>query len=171
MRERNLEMRKKMLRLRALLAGACVLMALSGAIAVYADQVYHSERLTLSASGLDGHPELSAGHVVNIHPNGPINYAHERYMVNGAAADTTYHIVIEVHADDTCTSSDPDELPTTTLTTNKHGNGQAKFQIPPELIDDLDLHGATLHLRWSLRVDASGGPEAYGTRCTIVQLD
>ena len=48
---------------------------------VFADQAYHSERLDLSVTEdgvAAGHPELQRGQVVNIHPNGPVNGAHER---------------------------------------------------------------------------------------------
>jgi hypothetical protein len=146
-----------------------LLLAVSAASIATADQAYHTERLPLEASGLEDHPELTAGHVVNIHPNGPINYAHERYMVNGAAANTDYAVVIEVHGDAEC-GGIVGELPTgATLTTNRHGNGHARVTFTPE--DVADFRDATFNLRWSLRVGGNDGPEAYGTRCTEVVLD
>jgi hypothetical protein len=59
-------------------------MILTVSTTVVADQVYHSERLPFAltdAGLLAGHPELRSGQVVNIHPNGPVNGALERYMI------------------------------------------------------------------------------------------
>ncbi len=72
---------------------------------VVADQVYHSERLpfTLTDAGaFVGHPELRSGQVVNIHPNGPVNGALERYMINGAKPNTSYQVVLQVFNSTSC---------------------------------------------------------------------
>jgi len=148
-----------------------VVMLVGGSTVTFADRAYHSENLPLSDSGLEGHPDLQAGHVVNIHPNGPINFAHERYMVNGASPSTLYQVVIEVHESIDCDTEVPGLLPTAILATNDKGNGHAGVTLAPGLIDDLGLHGVTLTIRWSLRVGDENGPEAYGTECTEVLLD
>src|SRR5436190_15849360 len=49
------------------------------AAAASADSAYHTERLDLH--GLNGAP--GGGMVVNVHPNGPIVYAHEVYTLSG----------------------------------------------------------------------------------------
>ena len=70
---------------------------------IFADQVFHSERLPLflTQDGADaGHPQLRSGHVVDIHPNGPVNGAHERYMVNGAKPNHNYQVVLRIFTDD-----------------------------------------------------------------------
>jgi hypothetical protein len=54
------------------------------AAAASADRAYHTERLALR--GLNGAP--GGGMVVNAHPNGPIVYAHEIYVLNGATVGT-----------------------------------------------------------------------------------
>jgi hypothetical protein len=144
---------------------ATLAMLIVGGGAVSADQVYHSERLPLMATGLEGHPDLRSGHVVNIHPNGPVNGALERYMVNGAAADTSYDVVIVVYTDATCTDVFM-LLPTTSVQTDALGigHGQAKFTAD----DLLPFSGAQLFVHWELRV---GEAAAYETDCTEVNID
>ena len=129
-----------------------------------ADRVYHSERLPLSSTGLEGHPELRSGHVVNIHPNGPENGALERYSLNGAAPNTAYAVVIVV--DTSCGGDFLFELPTVTVQTNARGVGHGRLRFTPE--DLADLSGATLGVHWEFRVDDDA---AYDTECTTVTLD
>src|SRR3954466_4341322 len=59
-----------------------------GAVAS-ADQVYHSQHLALSAVGS---APLRSGFVENIKAQGPIVYAHEVIVVNGASPNTTYTV-------------------------------------------------------------------------------
>jgi hypothetical protein len=40
---------------------------------------------------------LQSGFVVNIHPNGPVIFAHEIYQLNGAAPSTTYQVMLMVY--------------------------------------------------------------------------
>jgi hypothetical protein len=95
--------------------------------------------------------------VANIHPNGPVNGALERYMVNGAAADARYDVVIVVHTDAACTDVFM-LLPTTSVATNGHGrgHGQAKFTA-----DDLiPFSGAQLFVHWERDIARSWGSGA-----------
>ena len=59
-----------------------------------ADRVYHSEHTALAPVG--GAP-LHNGFVQNIHPNGPNVFAHEIYVLNGAAPAVTYAVHLIVH--------------------------------------------------------------------------
>ena len=145
-------------------------LALTGAFvgAVVADQAYHTERLDfdLTAAGeAAGHPDLRHGDVVNIHPNGPVNGALERYMVSGAMPNTAYDVLLEAFAGG-CGGELALSMTTTTLDTSRAGNahGDGFFSA-----DDLvPLSGATLGAQWTLRAD---GVDAYQTVCTTVIID
>ena len=144
-----------------------VLTPLSGVIA---DQLFHSVRLSLDLTpdgAAAGHPALRSGHVVDIHPNGPINGAHERYQLNGAKANTTYQVVLRVF-DNSCAGpvSSLDPLPTVTLTTNRQGNASGKFDFPATAPLPSPIF---FGVRWTL-VD-SNGVVAYDTDCITVGLD
>lgn len=123
-----------------------------------ADAVYHSERLEFTGGGSDFH-----GQVVNIHPNGPVNGALERYQVIGADADKDYAVWIQ-----TCDGGSvfTDFLMTTTLTTNKHGNGHAKAGFTAEDLEPFS--GAVISIRWALK---DSGAIEYTTSCTTVTID
>ncbi|MGE0826766.1 MAG: hypothetical protein AB7G75_31310 [Candidatus Binatia bacterium] len=134
---------------------------------VGADKVYHSERLDFwltEAGDLAGHPELRSGHVVNIHPNGPVNGALERYMINGAKPDTSYQVVILV-SEIGCVG-EPTRFSTALLETNRKGNAQGKAGFSPA--DLAGFSGQTFGVRWILE---AGNVAAYETDCTIVSVD
>lgn len=160
--------------LRGAFVGAC-LMTLSG-IAI-ADKTYHSERLDLWLTDVGekaGHPDLRSGHVVNIHPNGPVNGALERYMINGAKPNTSYQVVINGFESPSCDNKAFIEIPTDLLTTNAQGNahGQAHFSRA----DIAGFSGRTLGVQWTLVTDYDGDLTTqdtviYETDCTVVKID
>jgi len=123
-----------------------------------ADGAYHSERLSFSG----GSDPAFRGQVVNIHANGPVNGALERYQVVGAATSTEYEVWIQF-----CDAGGfGDFTQTAVLETNKHGNGHASAAFSA---DDLaPFSGATVVIRWVLRVEAA---DVYATRCTTVTID
>lgn len=128
------------------------------AIPAGADAVYHSERLELTGQA-DPHFH---GQVVNIHANGPVNGALERYHVIGAAASTAYAVWIQ-----TCDDGQfADFVQTAVLTTDEHGNGHASATFSPA--DTAPLSGQTFSIRWVLKSD---GAIVYATRCTTVTID
>ena len=136
---------------------ATVLVLGTGATAA-ADAVYHSERLAfLGAADPDFH-----GHVVNIHTNGPVNGALERYQVVRAAPSTSYDVWIQVCAGEEFV----DLVPTATLVTDRHGNGHARALFTPEELEPFS--GLTVSIRWVLR---TGDAIAYATECTTVSID
>ena len=94
-----------------------------------ADRVYHSTHYDLTA--LNAAP-LRSGSVENIHANGPTIYAHEQYVLNGAAPNTTYDVVLMIFpGDTTCSGAPAVSIPTATIQTNTAGNGVTCACSPP----------------------------------------
>jgi hypothetical protein len=124
-----------------------------------ADAVYHTARLPLAplASAPGG------GMVVNAHANGPTVYAHEVYMLKGAAPGT-YQVALHIDASGLTCKSPTIVIPTATLTTNHVGNGAADFFFTPA--DAGGLRGTTVSAFWTVT-----GPATYATSCTTITLD
>jgi hypothetical protein len=125
-----------------------------------ADGVYHSQHIALAPVG---DLPLRSGFVENIHANGPIIFAHENYVLNGAAPNTTYRVFLLVHPDPDCTIQVA-ALNTANLTTNVAGNGKAQAVMSPDTVP----HNTTLYFRWELR---SNDTAAYRTECSMGVLD
>jgi hypothetical protein len=129
-----------------------------------ADAVYHSEHIGLAP--MDDAP-LAVGFVQNIHANGPIVFANERYVLVGASPGTTYDVALRLWiGDPTCTGEPMAVLPTVSFTTNGVGNGVGKVALPPAAAEG--LHGATLGIVWVL---STAGTPTYGSSCVDVVLD
>jgi hypothetical protein len=129
------------------------------AAAASADSAYHTERLELR--GLNGAP--GGGMVVNVHPNGPIVYAHEIYTLSGAIAGS-YEVELHIFPTSLDCSGGSSVIPTATIETNAHGNGRADVKFTPA--DAAALRGLTLSINWTVT-----GPATYVTDCTVVTLD
>jgi hypothetical protein len=129
-----------------------------------ADAVYHTEHLALTPVG--GAP-LRSGFVQNIKAQGPNVYAHELFVLNGAAPNTTYTVTrrfffLAPECDGTLVF--PSDL--TTLETNRAGNAKDDIFVTPEEAAGLaGVHGVL----WTVR-DGSGAVR-YQTGCTAVTLD
>ena len=151
------------------LAMAAIVAALSAAVLIpgaRADQVFHSERIPLIP--VNGAP-LQSGFVVDIHANGPVIYALERYQLNGALPNTTYQVVSQVFLDPTCMVNLIGSIPDATLQTNASGNGEAKdVPISPEQITQFGLHNTTLGINWQVLLN---GAVMYQTGCISVRTD
>lgn len=143
-------------------AALCAIMVVSTGPA-FADSVYHSSHYNLTA--VNAAP-LRSGFVENIHPNGPTVYAHEQYVLNGAAPNTTYQVVLMIFPGDTTCSSTPISIPTATIPTNSAGNGVADHVFTPA--DANGLHGTTVGGMWTI---SSGGSADYQTGCETIVLD
>lgn len=131
-----------------------------------ADQVYHSEKLAFEA--VDNAP-LRSGSVVNIHPNGPQVFAHEIYMLKGAAPNLTYEVFLTVYSDPgTCGTVYAGPLHMASLETNAAGNGKSGAKITPDTIATLGLHNTTVGAAWTVEHE---GETHYETTCTTVVLD
>jgi hypothetical protein len=134
-----------------------VLTLLVGTSSANADRVYHTERLELAP--VEGSDEAGSGMVVNIHPNGPVVGALERYQLRNATPHTEYVVWIVI--------GDQDFIATATLRTDRHGNGHAKARFSAE--DLAPFSGAVIPgLKWVLRSDSA---DAYETRETTVSID
>ena len=144
----------------AMIVGAPVVLA-GPAVA---DSVYHSGHYNLSA--VNAAP-LRSGFVENIHANGPTVYAHEQYVLNGAAPNTTYYVgLMAFPGDTTCSGTPAATIPTATIHTNAAGNGVAYHVFTPADVNG--LHGATVGGLWT--VSAGSSPD-YQTGCATIVLD
>jgi hypothetical protein len=129
-----------------------------------ADSTFHTERIALMP--VNGAP-LHTGFVVDIHTNGPVNYALERYVLVGAMPNTSYQVVTWVYSDSSCsTPLLPFALLDATLQTNVAGNGEAGHALSPAGVDGFS--GMTLYLVWQV---LQGGSVAYQSGCITVPLD
>jgi len=147
---------------RLLVLGALAVLAVPASAA--ADQVFHTLHADLVPVG--GAP-LQSGFVNDVHTNGVVYSAHERYQLNGALPSTTFQVTIHLYPFDPTCSTAPVVFPTTTLTTNGNGNGEAQFDFlasptPPALV------GPTHGILWELSV---GPTVVYHTACYPLKLD
>src|SRR5262249_2932173 len=131
-----------------------------------ADSTFHTRRLALTTTGaLADHPELRSGQVVDIHTNGPQIGALERYMVNGAKANTSYVVTLLLF-EVGCGGASAWVLTTTTLETNTQGNAHGQQVFTAEEL--APFAGLVFGIRWTL---VSGGVAAYQTSCITVAID
>jgi hypothetical protein len=145
------------------LTGVAAVLTIGVGSTVAADSTYHTERISLQA--IDDAP-LRSGSVVNIHANGPIVYAQERYLLNGAVPNHDYEIALNVHAFDTSCGTEAVEFFRVPISTNAAGNGHAKSPtISPEAVVGLaGEHG----VNW---IVYDGDTAVYETGCVDVALD
>jgi hypothetical protein len=156
-------LRIRLRRLLWLTASAAAVAALAPLPAA-ADRVYHTEHLELAAIG--GAP-LRSGFVQNIKAEGPIIYAHEIFVLNGARRRTTYTVTRDFFFQDpTCAGNLVFHEDVATLRTNASGNARGDAFVEPAAVAGLEgVHGVT----WTVRI--AGGAVAYQTSCTAVTLD
>lgn len=147
------------------LIGALLLVGLSAGT-VAADAVYHTERLEL-------HPVAGAagsGLVVNIHPNGPIVFASERYGLRGAESNESYTVWLIIDASALDCDFNGLAIPMKAdLRTNAAGNATspADFFFRPEGIPPC-LRDASFPIHWQVTLD---GVVTHTTDLTTVTLD
>lgn len=131
-----------------------------------ADQVYHTEHLVLEAVG--GAP-LQSGFVNNIHPNGPMVFAHEVYQLNGAEPYTSYQVVLMAYSEGSnCAFGPALPIPTAVVVTNKSGNGKAEVFFAPESVTP--FQDKTFNMQWQI-MNMTMDTVFYQTSCTVVTLD
>ena len=146
-----------MYRILAVAAAAFAAAAFAGAAA--GDAVYHTAQIPLQPlAGAAG-----GGMVVNIHANGPTVYAHELYLLKGAAPGS-YQVTIHLYASSDCSGSPLLSLPTAILDTNPVGNGEADALFTPADADG--LRGNTLGAIWTVE-----GSATYASACSVITLD
>lgn len=126
------------------------------------DAVYHSQHMALAPVG--GAP-LQSGFVENIKANGPTIYAHEVYVLNGAAPRTSYTVTNHFYDGATC-AGPVTGTPTAELRTNRAGNARADvFFVPADVAGSEGVHG----VMWT--VQNAADEVVYRTGCSIVTLD
>jgi hypothetical protein len=144
--------------------GLAAATALPGPVA-RADQVYHSAHIALHPVGDE---PLRSGFVQNIHANGPAVFAHEIYVLNGAAPATTYQVTLTIFVrDPACAGSAGLVVPTAAITTNTAGNGRGDAVFRPSDVP-APLRHATHGIIWTVS-DSSG--TQYSSGCEVVTLD
>lgn len=144
-------------------AAVLAVAGISTASPASADAVYQTQHIELQPVG--GAP-LRAGFVQNIHANGPMTYAMERYVLVGAQPLTTYTVTLQLFEDPSCaTAIGP--FPSISFTTNGAGNGVGRLRLPPSAIPP-PFRGRTIGVVWQLSV---GGTLTYQTACSTVTLD
>ena len=136
---------------------------------VLADQVYHSERLDFAQTDDgrdDGHPALRHGQVVNIHANGPVVGALERYMVSGAKPNTDYAVVLDIFAPG-CDGDFVLRFPIDgLLETDSRGVGHHQGFFSVE--DLVGFFGGPWGVQYILVAEDT---DAYASECTTVFVD
>lgn len=155
-----------MQRLRMLFVIAFGAGALATAAPVAADSVYHTERLALHAVG----GAAGSGLVVNIHPNGPRNFAQERYGLRAAEPNTSYAVWLVIDAAALACEFDGLTIPMkAALVTNAAGNATspADFVFRPEGVPGC-LRNASFPIHWEVTRD---GLLTHRTATTTVTLD
>ena len=137
--------------------------------AASADQIFHSTRPSLMAITSN---QLRNGDVVDIHPNGPVNYAIEIYHLNGAGPNTTHEIFFRLSgalfSTPVCGVTSVPFGPVSSVMTNARGDAHNQLKIPPSFVTGLGLHGQTPEISW---VFEKYGIPAYQTACIPVALD
>jgi hypothetical protein len=133
---------------------------------VSADAVYHTERLTLAAVG----DAAGTGFVVNIHPNGPLHFAQERYALRHAEPSATYTVSLIIDASAlACSFPGLEIVMKAELTTNAAGSATAPadFFFTPEGIPPC-LRNVSFPIHWEVTLD---GVLTHLTADTVVTLD
>jgi hypothetical protein len=153
------KLRRHGIALVALVLGTLPLVASTAA----ADQYFHTSHAELTPIGS---APLRSGFVNDIHANGGVIAAQERYVLNGAMPNTTYTVALHLSfVDPTCTVVNA-VFPTATFTTNAAGNGEAGWTFnstkPPP-----PPNPRTVYIRW---VISSGGVPQYQTGCIPVSI-
>jgi hypothetical protein len=128
-----------------------------------ADSVYHTEHRALSPVG---DAPLRSGWVTNIKAQGPMVYAHEVYVLNGARANETYTVTNNFHLLSPDCSDNVFPFDTAVMTTGPDGNARADAKFAPA--DVAGFEGVS-GVFWTVR--DSHGVVVYKTECTRVTLD
>jgi len=155
---------KSRLRIRAFAVAAVAMVAAALAPLAAADAVYHSEHLDLAAPS--GAP-LRSGFVENIKAEGPRVYAHEIFVLNGAAPKSSYTFTRHFFfLDPECDGNLVFASDVAELNTNAGGNARGDVFVTPAEAEGLEgVHG----VMWT--VQNTLGLVVYRTVCTAVTLD
>jgi hypothetical protein len=146
---------------RLIIPAAALITAFGSAVPrAAADQTFHTERIPLLA--VNGAP-LHKGFVVDVHTEGQKLSAIERYVLVGAAPNTTYQVQLSAYPDTACAQTPLVTIQEAKLVTNVVGNGEAGFTFPAAPAPA----PGTFNLQWHV---LNGGTIAYQTACTLVAV-
>jgi hypothetical protein len=152
----------------SVLAVVALMLAFGTAIA---DQTYHTDHLVVSltsAGAAAGHPALRYGFVNNTHTEGPINFAIEDYLLNGAKPNTTYAVILSLQATDCSGAFSFSFANGATVVTDALGNGHSQANVSPEQVTAAGLHNTSFGIRWSF---TANDVAAYVSECSNVHID
>ena len=141
------------------------LVVLAPSAPAFADQSYHSTHAPLLTAG----GAVTQGSVVNIHPNGPVLGAIERYHIVGATPNTSYCVYWEVVGFGIIPSG-LDFAHPFQLTTNTAGNATGQLQIPRSFQLANGFTDTTITVRWLIR-NCATNELAFRTEFAAVHLD
>jgi hypothetical protein len=128
----------------------------------FADQVFHTSHAAVHA--VSGAP-LESGFVNDIHTNGVVNSAHEEYHLNGAQPSATYQVQLVIYGSPSCTGAPFLTFPSSQVTTNGGGNGNADFTFPAGPPNNPPLQ---VGIVWQFILN---GVPVYATDCVPVTID
>lgn len=151
----------------ALALAIAALLALAFTPTAHADAVFHTVQSPLARISASSDP-LQSGWVVDVHMNGPVNYTHEEYHLVGALPHSTYNVLLNLYpASATCSAGPIVPVPSSAISTNVSGNGNADLVLPPSAVPP-SLRGTTIGIIWQI---LRGGVAQYQTGCVAVSLD
>jgi hypothetical protein len=110
-----------------------------------------------------------SGFVEVIHPNGPVNFAHQIYQLEGAAPHDAYQMVISIWpSNPSCSGTPTYAIPSAVVETNGVGNGHGDVTFPPDVVEALGLRNITV----GGKITAwRAGTLALTTGCIVVHHD
>jgi hypothetical protein len=146
-----------------IVAAAVVATAAFAVSPALADQVFHTSHAAVHS--VAGAP-LQSGFVNDIHSNGAVNSAQEEYHLSGAQPNTTYQVQLVIYPTQDCAGSPFLVFPTSQLSTNDAGNGNANFKFPAGPPNNPPLK---VGIVWQFL--SSTGVPVYATDCVPVAID
>ncbi len=130
-----------------------------------ADAIYHSQHIPLSPVG---RMPLRTGFVENIHADGPVVFAHELDVLNGAVPNASFQVAIVAFPNTACSGAPFATIPTTTISTNAAGDGQAERIFSVAEATAKGFRNVTVGVFWEM---LAGTRVAYRTACSTVTVD
>jgi hypothetical protein len=153
-------------KVRAAMAAMVLAATLGAAVPANPAGATQLNQLDYQSAGLDGHPDLTDGGVLDV-TLGRRNGARELHRVVGAAPSTAYTVSADIYFATPCQSNDPYgpvRIDEGALATNSAGNGTFVARFPGEAFDTAPDE---FWVRWQLQVD---GQTAYATSCAHIVL-
>ena len=139
-----------------------VTVALTSAPFALADQVFHTSHAAVHAVAA---APLRSGFVNDTHTNSVVNGAREGYHLNGAQPGVTYEVQLGIFASLSCAGLPFATVPSSQITTNGVGNGNADAFFPAGPPNNPPVQVGVV---WQF---LSNGVAVYATDCVAVTAD